>query len=160
MSKKFILLVIIATIIFLILVSGGLAKPVYHNVGKYEIENFWVWNQCTEEWVKFNGTIHYNVQLVIDSAGGKHWKSNANHNLTGVTEDGRKYQAISTFTMHYNVKDESVNEWTFINTSPLISQGKEINAIFKIRNQVTVNANGEITVSFSEIEIVCRGENP
>ena len=160
MSKKFILLVIIATIIFLILVSGGLAKPVYRDVGKYEITNFWAWNQCTDEWVNFNGTIHYNTQLVIDSAGGQHWKCHGNHNLTGVTEDGRKYQAISTFTQHYNTKDGSAYEWTWINTSPLISQGKETNMIFKIRNQVTVNANGEVTVSFSEIEIVCTGMEP
>ena len=160
MNRKFIILVMISMIILLIFIAVGLAKPVYHDVGKYEITNFWVWNQCTDEWISVNGTIHYNIQLVIDSAGGQHWKSNANHNLTGVTGDGRKYQVISTFTMHHNEKDESVNEWTFINTSRLISQGKEINAIFKIRNHVTVNANGDITVSFSEIEIVCPGEKP
>jgi hypothetical protein len=158
--KKFIVFVMITTIVLLIFIAVGLAKPVYHDVGKYEIQDFWVLNQCTREWVKFNGTIHYNIQLVIDSAGGLHWKSHSNHNLVGVTDDGRKYQAISTFTMHYNTKDGSAYEWTFINTSPLISQGKETNMIFKIRNQVTINANGETTVSFSEIEILCPGEKP
>jgi len=155
MSKKFISLVIITMIIFLIFVSGGLAKPEY-----YEITDFWVLNQCNNEWVNVNGTIHYNIQLVEDSAGGQHWKWNANHNLTGVTGEGRKYQAISTFTQHYNTKDSAAFEWTFINTSPLISQGKEQNMIFKVRNQITINANGEITVSFSEIEIVCKGMEP
>jgi len=29
--------------------------------------------------------------------------------------------------------------------------------LFIIRNQVTINANGETTMSFSEIEIVYRG---
>lgn len=48
-------------------------------------------------------------------------------------------------------------EWTYINTSPLISQGKLTNMIFTIRNRVTINANGEVTVSFSEIQIVHRG---
>jgi hypothetical protein len=158
--KKVIVLVMITTIVLLIFIAVGLAKPVYHDVGKEEITDFWAWNQCTDEWIKFNGTVHYNVQLVIDSAGGYHWKWHANHNLTGVAADGKKYQDISTFTMHYNTKDGSAYEWTFINTTPLISQGKETNMIFKIRNQVTINANGEMTVSFSEIGFVCPGEKP
>jgi hypothetical protein len=39
----------------------------------------------------------------------------------------------------------------------MISQGKTENMIFKIRNKVIVNTNGEITVSFSEVWTECKG---
>ena len=131
--------------------------PVYHDVGTYEIHGFYVIGP--EETIVCEGEIHYNVQLVLDSAGGAHWRSCASHNLRGVgLTIGRKYQVVSTETRHYNMRDGGFPyEWTYINTSPLISQGKLTNMIFTIRNQVTVNANGEITVSFSEIQIVYRG---
>jgi len=132
-------------------------QPVYHDVGIYEIHDFHVIGP--EELVVCQGVIHYNVQLVLDSAGGAHWRSCASHNLIGVgLTTGRKYQVVSTETRHYNTRAVGFPyEWTYINTSPLISQGSLTNMIFTIRNQVTVNASGEITVSFSEIQIVYRG---
>ncbi|MEM3629718.1 MAG: hypothetical protein QXE06_10180, partial [Candidatus Bathyarchaeia archaeon] len=131
--------------------------PIYHDVGAYEIHNFYVIGP--EETIVCEGVIHYNIQLVLDSNGGAHWRSSACHNLVGVgLTTGKKYQVISTETRHYNTRaDGYPYEWTYINTSPLISQGKLTNMIFTIRNQVTINANGETTVSFSEIQIVYRG---
>jgi hypothetical protein len=132
-------------------------SPVYHDVGTYEIHDFYV--EGPEEDIICEGVIHYNVQLVLDSAGGEHWRSCASHNLRGVgLTTGKKYQVVSTETRHYNMRAGGFPyEWTFVNTSPLISQGELTNMIFTIRNQVTVDANGEITVSFSEIQIVYRG---
>lgn len=146
-------LFLILTLTFPTVVS---AKPIYHDVGVYEIHDFYVIGP--EEIIVCEGEIHYNIQLVLDSAGGAHWRSCASHNLRGVgLTTGRKYQVVSTETRHYNARGGFPYEWTYINTSPLISQGKLTNMIFKIRNQVTINANGEITVSFSEIQIVYRG---
>jgi len=151
---------IIATIIFLIFVSDGFTKTGYHDIFTEEI-NIWVYNPCELEWVLVSGTWYFNIQLVIDSAGGQHWKYHAHHNLTGLSDDGTKYQIISTENKNENIKDDGAPyEWSFINTSPLISQGKKSNMLFKVRNKFIVNANGEITVSFSEEEIVCRGEKP
>jgi hypothetical protein len=131
--------------------------PVFHDVGTYEIHDFLVIGP--EENIVCEGEIHYNIQLVLDSAGGAHWHWCGSHNLRGVgLNTGKKYQVVSTETRHYNSRDGGFPyEWTYINTSPLISQGETTNMIFKIRNQVTINANGEITVSFSEIQIVYRG---
>lgn len=131
--------------------------PIYHDVGTYEIHDFYV--IAPEEIIVCEGIIHFNIQLVFDSAGGWHWRSCACHNLIGVgLTTGKKYQVVSTETRHYNTKGGGFPyEWTYINTSPLISQGKLTNMIFTIRNHVTINANGEITVSFSEIQIVYRG---
>ncbi|MBS7624148.1 hypothetical protein KEJ29_01035 [Candidatus Bathyarchaeota archaeon] len=154
------LLFLIAASLFFASIFPALvsADPlVYHDVGTYEIHGFYVIGP--EEVVVCEGVIHYNIQLVFDSAGGAHWRICASHNLRGIgLTTGRKYQIVSTETRHYNARYAGFPyEWTYINTSPLISQGKLTNMIFTIRNQVTVNANGEITVSFSEIQIVYRG---
>jgi len=160
MNRKFIILVMISMIVLLIFVSEGLVKINDHNVYTEEIE-LWVYNPCEDEWVSVSGTIYYNIQLVEDSAGGQHLKYQAHHNLTGLSNDGTKYQVISTVNQNENKKDNGPPyEWSFINTSPLISQGKKSNMLFKIRNKVIINANDEITVSFCEVEFVCRGEKP
>jgi len=155
------ILAVIAAMALLVFAGSGLTETVYHDVGKYEIIDLWVLNQCTGEWFTANGIIHYNTQLVVDSAGGEHWKYHANHNLRGFNQiTGKKYQVISTVTLHENRKGDfpyAPYEWTFVNTSPLISQGEETNMIFRIRNHVAINANGDVTVSFSDVEIVCRG---
>jgi len=159
MKIKTILPLVLSLSVLNLFAASTSAKPIYHDVGTYEIEGFWVLNQCNGEWIICGGTIHYNVQLMVDSAGGLHWRWHANHNLRGECwTTGKKYQVVSTFTQHYNTKaDGFPYEWTFVNTSPLISQGSVTNMIFTIRNQVTINANGETTVSFSDVQIVCRG---
>lgn len=151
---------LISLSLFFVLMLPSLAHadpPVYHDVGTYEIQGFIVTGP--EETIVCEGVIHYSIQLVLDSSGGAHWRSCASHNLIGVgLTTGRKYQVVSTETRHFNTREAGFPyEWTYINTSPLISQGKLTNMIFTIRNQVTVNANGETTVSFSEIQIVYRG---
>ena len=52
-----------------------------------------------------SGTVHYNIQLVIDEAGGIHWKYQANHNLSGHDINGNKYQVISNVMQYKNSKD-------------------------------------------------------
>jgi hypothetical protein len=156
---RFLLLVGVVLFLLFMLPELTFAKPVYHNVGTYEIHDFWVYNPGNDEWIVCEGEIHYNIELVLDNAGGAHWRSCASHNLRGFgLTTGAKYQVVSTETRHYNSRDGGFPyEWTYINTSPLISQGSVTNMIFTIRNQMTINANGEVTVSFSEIKIVFRG---
>jgi hypothetical protein len=161
------LIVFVALLPMAVFPSLASAKPVYHDVeadvyheaGTIEIHDFWVLNQGNGEWFVCEGEIHYNVQLFLDNAGGFHWHWCASHNLRGVGLDtGAKYQVVSTETRLYNSRDGGFpSEWTYINTSPLISQGEVTNMIFTIRNRVTVNANGEITVLFQEVSIVPRG---
>jgi len=161
------LIVFVALLPMAVFPSLASAKPVYHDVepdvyheaGTYEIHDFLVLNQGNGELIMCEGEVHYNVQLVLDNAGGAHWHWCGSHNLRGVgLTTGAKYQVVSTETRHYNTRDGGFPyEWTYINTSPLISQGEVTNMIFTIRNQVTINANGEITVSFSEISTVLRG---
>lgn len=120
---------------------------------------FWVWNPCASEWVPFEGTVHYAVHQVTNASGGYHWVYHARHNLRGVgLSTGKKYQAISNETQHLNDNGPgSAYEWTFMNTSPLISQGDAPNMIFTLRNHLTINADGDWTAYFSYWEFVCRG---
>ncbi|MDI9619241.1 MAG: hypothetical protein QFX33_00245 [Candidatus Nezhaarchaeota archaeon] len=150
---------LIAVGLFLASIFPSLASaspPVYHYVGTYDIQGFYVIGP--EEDILCDGEVHYDVQLVLDSAGG-HWRISACHNLRGVgLTTGIKYQVVSAETRHYNTRyDGSTYEWTYINTSPLISQGNASNMIFTIRNHLTINANGEVTVSFSEVQVAYRG---
>ncbi|GAB4117244.1 MAG: hypothetical protein Kow00103_13730 [Candidatus Caldatribacteriota bacterium] len=156
MRKYRFILIILS--LFCVLMLTNAKSLVYHEVGSYELNDFPVFNQCTGDWIVVSGVVHYNIELINDGGEGNHWKYHANHNLTGSDQEGNKYQVISNVRQHYNSKDvEFPYEWSFVNTSPLISQGKVQNMFFKIRNQITINANGEITVSFSESWIECKG---
>lgn len=75
--------------------------PISHDVGTYEIHDFYVIG--LEEYIVCEGEIHYNIQLVLDSGGGAHWRSCASHNLLGAgLTTGKKYQVVSTETRHYD----------------------------------------------------------
>jgi len=123
------------------------------------IADFWVLNQCTDEWLVCQGEARYVLHDVTDSSGGHHWLLRGQHNLRGVGLGGNEYQVISTFSQHSNVGQAGVPyEWTFVNTSPLISRGEDTNMVFYVRNKVTINALGEVTVSYSDVWIECRGK--
>ena len=157
MNRKFIILAMITTIVLLIFIAVGLTKPVLHNVGNYEI-SFTVDDPCTGEVFWATGTIFYNVQLNYDSQGGIHWQNHVHHNIQFISSDGTKYQVISVVNEKGNLKNLSYPwSWSFVNTSPLICQGKESNKLFKIRQKITINANGETTVDFYEEGFECRG---
>jgi hypothetical protein len=34
------------------------AKPIYHDVGSYELTDFWVFNKCTGDSIMVSGTVH------------------------------------------------------------------------------------------------------
>lgn len=157
MNRKFIILVMITTIVLLTFIAVGLAKPEFHYVDNYEID-LWIDDPCTGESFLATGTIYYNIQLNHDAQGGIHWQFHAHHNLSFISTDGTKYQVISAVNEKGNLKNLTYPySWSSINTSPLICQGKESNKLFKIRYRFTINANGEINVDFYEKGFECRG---
>jgi hypothetical protein len=141
-------------------VSAGDGAVPQHSSWTTEISGMWVWNQCTGEWIVCDGIAHYTLHLVTDSSGGYHWLFRGSHNLSGLGSYGNKYQVISNFSQHLNSSDAGLPyEWVFVNTSPLISHGKDTNMIFCIRNKVTINAVGETTVSYSYVWVECQGNS-
>mgnify|MGYP001104650794 CR=1 FL=1 len=160
-SLKVLVILVLSLALIGLATSSVFAKAVpEHNAWTTEFTGLWVWNQCTDEWLVCEGTARYAIQEVTDSSGGYHWMYRGSHNFKGVVPiSGNEYQVISTEVQHLNVRNGGFPyEWTFINTSPLISHGKDANMRFNIRNKVTVNANGDITVSFCDVWIDCQCE--
>jgi hypothetical protein len=137
------------------------AATVYHDAWTEDLTG-WSWlSTCTEpnEWVVIvKGTAQYRLDIVVDSTGVVHYTFFGRHNLLGVGQNsGEVYQTISVFSQHWHNTQGFPSEWTFVNTSPSISHGGLVNGMYTIRNHVTVNANGEVTVSYSEVEVTCHG---
>lgn len=157
MNRKFTILVMITTIVLLIFIIGGLAKPEYHVNEKKEF-TIEAENECTGEWISFSGTLHYKSQLVIDSAGGVHYTGFQRLHLVGIGQiSGIEYIANVTNNWQWNDKEFPL-EANDIATNILISKGKETNLTMQWREHITINANGEVTVDFDELKIKCTGE--
>jgi len=158
--KKFIILTMVTMIFLLVFVAGGLAKPEYHDDLKLEITDYLVYNECTDELILFNGRGHAQYQLVIDSAGGVHYKGFSKVHLVGIGESsGIEY--IGNATDNWQWDDEILTpeaEAHETATAVVISKGKETNLIMHWRYHITINANGEVTVGFDELKIKCTGE--
>jgi len=160
MNRKFTILIIITTILLLIFVAGGLAKDNYKWEEKFDIVDMPVWNECTGEWITFNGTWHVSDHAVEDSSGGLHLKMHDNYHLVGVGDSsGTEY--VASRIWNYQINDFDLPyEFTEIIKLSLISKGKETNSIFQMRVHITLNANGEVTADFAEEKIICTGEKP
>jgi len=126
MKGRFIILVMITTIALLVCVTGGLAQPL-NLEEKINLEDIPVYNPCTAETVKPDGTLHLNGRLLLDFAGGFHLKLHANSHLVGEgINSGTEYIANVTYNWQLNGKFLPF-ETTKILTASLISQGKEPN---------------------------------
>jgi hypothetical protein len=64
------LIVFVALLPMAVFPSSASAKQVYHEAGTIEIHDYPVLNQGNGEWLVCEGEIHYNIELVLDNAGG------------------------------------------------------------------------------------------
>jgi hypothetical protein len=106
--------------------------------------------------VTLTGNVHIEASINFDNAGGGHLHFTANPQ--GVSGEGSvtgdKYQGTG-------VTEESINfktgiESTFVNRFDIIGQGPGNNFELHETAHVTVNANGTLTVSFSNFSAICR----
>jgi hypothetical protein len=158
--KRFVAILSMSFLLVGSLISAALPKA---DVTQYtyttELTDCWVYNQCNGEWLVATGSARYVYKLVTDAKGGLHYTWHGNHNLQGVGQStGIEYQVISSFTEEGNLPYFSLPyEWTRINTSPLIAHGSEVpDMVFTIREHLTINANGDIVVDFSEEIVECK----
>ena len=132
-------------------------SPVSAN-SKYSHDNwtdtltgFPVVNECTGELIMCEGIMRGSNQRVTDRSGGVHCVIQFHFNLSGTGSYGNEYQVIGNFKQHFNTRSNGLAyECTRIEKANLISHGKDTNMKLYIKNHVTVNANGEISVSFSD----------
>jgi hypothetical protein len=117
-----------------------------------------LFNECTGEFVPYEGTEHFVLHITEDASGGFHFRGHTNVQVQGVSTSGAKYVAHATSNSH-DFFSESAENFTFTQTVQFIRQGSETaEDDFQVKGleHVTVNANGEVTSSFEELEIECK----
>ena len=118
-----------------------------------------VFNACTGENVLFTGTFNLTVRSVTSSSGRTQFRVHVNGNVTGVgATTGTEYQSneVTNLTETAGPKGAAVFHLNF--TIRTVSKGSLDNSVGQIRIQVTVNANGEVTVDRELFEFdICRG---
>ena len=116
-------------------------------------------NACTGAVFLVTGRIHLVRTVTTDADGGYHATVHVNfQNASGIDQvSGVKYRVISTQAASFNVsapgggRVESTSQTVF----KLVGQGPLNNFTFRTQSHLTVNANGMMTVSFSDTERSC-----
>jgi hypothetical protein len=112
-------------------------------------------NPCNGETVTFSGVDHFTIHLTFDGAGGFHADAHDNIHITGTGSLGNSYEGNQEDNNPFNAKVGL--ESTFGLTFSEISKGSAPNFEVHILQHITVNANGTVTVSFSNFTANCRG---
>ena len=107
--------------------------------------------------VAISGEVHSLIHTTIDAGGGFHITIHFNNqgvSGTGVTT-GAQYQLTEQLTFHFNTRGPFPQEVAQVNRLVLSGQGPSNNMLGKFTVHVTINANGETTVSFGNFSFEC-----
>jgi hypothetical protein len=102
--------------------------------------------------------VHSLRTLTVDESGGVHQHIEVNfQNASGVSQTtGIRYRVISTQTTAVSNPVGSAFVRTTQVIVKLVGSGPEDNRTFRVTTHVTVDANGEVAVSFSDMEVACQ----
>jgi hypothetical protein len=114
-----------------------------------------VFNPCNGETVTFSGIDHFTIQVTFDGAGGFHADAHDNVHVTATGSLGNSYEGNQEDNNPFNGRVGF--EQTFGLTFSEISKGSAPNFELHILQHITVNANGTVTVFFSNFTANCRG---
>jgi len=112
-------------------------------------------NPCNGETVTFSGIDHFTVHVTLDGAGGFHADVHENIHVTGTGSLGNSYEGNQEDNNPINGRVGL--EQTFGLTFSEISEGSAPNFEMHVLEHITVNANGTVTVFFSNFTSNCRG---
>ena len=107
--------------------------------------------------VAISGEVHMLVHVTTDATGGFHITIHSNNegvSGTGLTT-GAQYQLTEQLSFHFNTQGPFPQEVAQVNRLVLSGQGPSNNMLGKFTVHVTVNANGETTVSFADFSFEC-----
>jgi hypothetical protein len=123
------------TIVFVPCAAGGVGEEVY-----------------------LSGTLHFLFRTTFDNRSGFHSKFHAQpQGLGGIgLTTGDKYRGTGVTQDQFNGKVGST--YTFVNNFRIIGQGPGNNLLIHETLHVTVNANGEVTVSVDNFRAECRSK--
>ena len=114
-----------------------------------------VFNPCNGETVTFSGIDHFTIHVTFDGAGGFHADAHDNIHVTATGSLGNSYEGNQEDNNPFNGRVGLVQ--TFGLTFSEISNGSAPNFEVHVLQHITVNANGTVTVFFSNFTSNCRG---
>lgn len=144
--------------IALFLSAWTVTPPVGKTVTSYNVSEPYsgtIWNQCSEEYVDYEGTIHHHGKLTVWDDGRVH--NNWHVNYQGIFGTGQNSGDSYHWTGGWNGKyNGNVGEtYSFVRRVNNIHQGGP-NFKVIVHNHYTINANGELTTSMSEDGTECQ----
>jgi hypothetical protein len=132
------------------------ASSVYHNTQKVNDESY-NWNPCTQEWVHFTGYALVNTDVVIN---GNNVSADLHFN-----EQGEKGVGLSSGIQYQGVGGQNISfsgsftngfyNYTSVGRITMVAPGGN-NLVQSLKQHVTVNANGELTVFRDDYSLSCQ----
>ena len=111
---------------------------------------------CNSQTVVVSGTMHMVTHFTTDASGGTHLEIHTNWQDVSGTSGTITYHAVSRNQLSSN-SNGAQSEFTSIEDVRLISRGPTDNLTMRTTMHITINANGEVTASFTRFEVVCNG---
>jgi len=148
-------------------VVGGLASVTVAQAGNTAVTNItfpvdvFEFVPCAAggagEVVELTGDIH---DVARPTLNGNHFSMTFHENVQGLSgtglTTGDKYRATGTATLTFNGNfNNGQAEETFTGSFDVIGQGPGNNLVSHEVQHITVNANGDVTVSFDNISLDC-----
>jgi hypothetical protein len=117
-----------------------------------------VFNPCNGETVTFTGVDHFMAHVTLDGAGGFHSDFHDNIHVTGTGSLGNQYEGNQEDNSPTHISGNNLGaEQTLPFTFSEISKGSAPNFEVHALQHITINANGTVTVFFSNFTSSCRG---
>ncbi len=121
--------------------------------------DFFLFGPCVSEPTQSRGRLHILIIETVTPSGRRHFRFQLNANGTGVgLTTGAKYQWNHAINEGFSVdeNDGLPYTYTWVNRVRLIGQGQVPDRYYDFILHVTINANGEETVSKFEETFECR----
>jgi hypothetical protein len=151
---KAIVLVSLLAMVGVLLIAGHALAAVVENVHDIPLSGA-VFNPCNGETVTFTGVDHFTAKVTLDGAGGFHLDDHDNIHVTATGDQGNSYEGNQEDNAPLNGRVAMVQ--TLPLTFSEISKGSAPNSEVHALQHITVNANGTVTVFFSNFTSSCRG---
>lgn len=121
-----------------------------------------VFNPCTspaDTVTVTGGVAHAHLDITTDSSGGEHADINGNlEDVTGVgAPSGDSYEITAWFHVNQELNSSGTTVFSHGEVFHVISKGSSPNFDFSSVVHFTVNANGDLTATVTDIRPTCHG---
>jgi hypothetical protein len=129
-----------------------------------KVRNEWVdytgyswWNDCTNESMITSGQYHSVINRTDNGSGGWHYFSHLNMRIQLVGEtSGDVYKMRYNRNYHWTVNGNNPQETNSFAVRYAVRSKTGQRMVYTWKDRFTVNANGDVTVSFSDFGVICK----